>query len=385
MKYDEYNKYIAEYLNSNITVKDLAKKYNLSYYGLQHQISKRNIKRIHNYGEEINHARSIKNKLINDYIPGETSLKSLAEKYNINNYKTVADVLKENNIKTIKPKLISKKILKEASEYYINNNVSIINCAKKFKIGKNTLYNYLKENNLIRSPGVYQKDISYNENFFDNIDTEEKAYWLGFIMADGYTRLNKKNNPAQTSIEISKKDIEILNAFKKSIKSNHIIRERSRCTVTGKISEICSITISSEYLTSKLISYGVIPNKTYIGYINEEIFNDNEELIFHYLRGYSDGDGTINKNKGNYVFKLVIKSESILNTIKNWIKKYCNIELKIKLEKDKLGSAYRLSIQNKKEYFIFLDKLYKNANIYLDRKYQIYLDHKKFAVLEEKP
>jgi mobile intron protein len=385
MKYDEYNKYIAEYLNSNITVKDLAKKYNLSYYGLQHQISKRNIKRIHNYGEEINYARSIKNKLINDYIPGETSLKSLAEKYNINNYKTIADVLKENNIETVRPKLISRKTLKEASEYYINNNISIINCAKKFKIGKNTLYNYLKENNLIRSPGFYQKDISYNENFFDKIDTEEKAYWLGFIMADGYTRLNKKNNPAQTSIEISKRDIEILNAFRNSIESNHIIRERSRRTVTGKISEICSITISSEYLTSKLISYGVVPNKTYIGYINEEIFNNNEELIFHYLRGYSDGDGTIDKRKGHYVFKLVIKSESILNTIKNWIKKYCNIEPKIKLESCSLGSAYRLSIQNKKEYFIFLGKLYKNANIYLDRKYQNYLSHKSCAVPEEKP
>jgi len=49
----------------------------------------------------------------------------------------------------------------------------------------------------------------FNEKFFNKIDTEEKAYWLGFIMADGYTRLNKKNNPAQTSIEISKKDIEI--------------------------------------------------------------------------------------------------------------------------------------------------------------------------------
>lgn len=385
MKYDEYNKYVAEYLTSNITVKDLAKKYNLSYHGLRNQIRIRGIKKIKNYGKEINYARSIKNKLINDYVPGETSLKSLAKKYNINNYKTVADVLKENNIKTVKPKLISKEILKEASEYYTNNDISIINCAKKFKIGKNTLYNYLKEKNLIKSIGIYQKDISYNEKFFDNIDTEEKAYWLGFIMADGYTRLNKKNNPAQTSIEISKRDIEILNAFKDSINSNHIIRERSRRTVTGKISEICSITVSSEHLTSKLISYGVVPNKTYIGYINEEVFNDNEELIFHYLRGYSDGDGTINKNRGSYVFKLVIKSESILNTISNWIKKYCNIEPKIKLQSDSLGSAYRLSIQNKKEYFIFLDKLYKNANIYLDRKYQIYLDHKKFAVPEEKP
>lgn len=386
MKYDEYNKYIAEYLNSNITVKDLAKKYNLSTSALRGQISKRNIKRIHNYGKEIEHARSLKDKLIKDYIPGITSLKSLAEKYNVKNYKTISIVLNENGIKPIKPKYnVSREVLKKASEYYINNDISAIKCAKEFKIGKNTLLAYLKEHNLIKNPKNYQKNISYDKNFFDNIDTEEKAYWLGFIMADGSTRLNKKNNPAQTSIEISKRNIEILNAFKNSIKSNHIIRERSRRTVTGKISEICSITISSEYLTSKLISYGVIPNKTYIGFINEEIFNDNEELIFHYLRGYSDGDGTINKNKGSYVFKLVIKSESILNTIKNWIKKYCDIEPKIKLQSDSLGSAYRLSIQNKKEYFIFLDKLYKNANIYLDRKYQIYLDHKKFAVPEEKP
>ena len=386
MKHDEYNKYIEEYLNSNITVKDLANKYNLSYYGLQNQIRKRNIKRIHNYGKEIEYARSLKDKLIKDYIPGTTSLKNLAKKYNINDYQTVSIVLNENGIKPIKPKHnISRNLLKKASEYYIDNNISVIDCAKEFKIGKNTLYTYLKEHNLIKNPKNYQKDISYNENFFDNIDTEEKAYWLGFIMADGYTRLNKKNNPAQTSIEISKKDIEILHAFKNSIKSNHIIKERTRCTVTGKISEYCSITISSQHLTNKLVSYGVIPNKTYVGYINEEIFNNNEELIFHYLRGYSDGDGTINKRKYSYVFKLVIKSESILNTISNWIKKYCNIEPKIKLQSDSLGSAYRLSIQNKKEYFIFLDKLYKNANIYLDRKYKNYLSHKSCAVPEEKP
>lgn len=385
MKYYEYNKYIEEYLNSNITVKDLVEKYNLSASALRGQLRKRNIKRIYNYGKEINYARSIKDKLINDYIPGETSLKSLAEKYNINNYKTIADVLKENNIKTVRPKLISKETLKEASEYYINNNISVINCAKKFKIGKNTLHTYLKEHNLIKDSRNYQKDISYNENFFDSIDTEEKAYWLGFIMADGSTRTNKKGKPSQMSIEISKKDIEILHAFKNSINSNHKIIERKRKTITGKDSEFCSVIISSQHLTSKLVGYGVIPNKTYYGFINEETFKNNEELIFHYLRGYSDGDGTINKRKYNYVFKLVIKSKSILNTIKKWIKKYCNIEPKIKLQSDSLGSAYRLSIQNKKEYFIFLDKLYKNANIYLNRKYQIYLDHKSCAVPEEKP
>lgn len=381
MKYDEYNKYIAEYLSSNITVKDLAEKHNLSASALRGQIRKRGIKRMHNQGKEIEYARSIKDKLIKDYIPGETSIRSLAEKYNVNCYHTVSKVLKENGIKTIKPKLVPRSTIIEAAKYYSENEISIINCAKKFKIGKNTLYDYLKENNLIKNDKNYQKDITYDKNFFDSIDNEEKAYWLGFIMADGYTKLGKNNNPAQMTIEIGKKDIEILNAFKKSIKSNHIIRERSRKTCTGKISEICSITISSQHLTSKLISYGVIPNKTYIGFINEEIFSDNEELIFHYLRGYSDGDGTINKRKGNYVFKLVIKSKSILNTISNWIKKYCNIDPKITIWED----AYRLSVQNKKDYFIFLGKLYKNANIYLDRKYQNYLSHIDCAVPEEKP
>ena len=381
MKYDEYNKYIAEYLSSNITVKDLAEKHNLSASALRGQIRKRGIKRMHNQGKEIEYARSIKDKLIKDYIPGETSIRSLAEKYNVNCYHTVSKVLKENGIKTIKPKLVPRSTIIESAKYYSENEISIINCAKKFKIGKNTLYDYLKENNLIKNDKNYQKDITYDKNFFDSIDNEEKAYWLGFIMADGYTKLGKNNNPAQMTIEIGKKDIEILNAFKKSIKSNHIIRERSRKTCTGKISEICSITISSQHLTSKLISYGVIPNKTYIGFINEEIFSDNEELIFHYLRGYSDGDGTINKRKGNYVFKLVIKSKSILDTISNWIKKYCNIDPKITIWED----AYRLSVQNKKDYFIFLEKLYKNANIYLDRKYQNYLSHVDCAVPEEKP
>lgn len=381
MKYDDYNKYIAEYLNSNITVKDLAEKYNLSASALRGQIRKRGIKRMHNQGKEIEYARSIKDKLIKDYIPGETSIKSLAEKYNVNCYSTVSKVLGENGIKIIKPKLVPRNTIIEAAKYYSDNQISIINCAKKFKIGKNTLYNYLKENNSIKNDKNYQKDITYDKNFFDSIDSEEKAYWLGFIMADGYTKLDKNNNPAQTTIEISKKDINLLDAFKKSIKSNYIIRERSRTTVTGKISEICSITISSHHLTKQLVSYGVVPNKTYIGFINEEIFGDNEELIFHYLRGYSDGDGTINKNKGNYVFKLVIRSKSILNTITNWIKKYCNIDPKITIWEN----TYRLSIQNKKDYFIFLEKLYKNANIYLDRKYQNYLSHINCAVPEEKP
>ncbi len=58
-------------------------------------------------------------------------------------------------------------------------------------------------------------------------------------------------------------------------------------------------------------------------------------------------------------------------------KKYCNVDPKI------MEGAYRLSVQNKRFGFIFLEKLYKNANIYLDRKYQNYLSHIDCAVPEE--
>lgn len=194
-------------------------------------------------------------------------------------------------------------------------------------------------------------------------------------MADGWTRLSN-GKPSQTGIEIQKKDIEILHNFKKSIKSNHNIKERTRIQKSGYVSELCYIVISCQYMTKKLVECGVIPNKTYYGFINESIFNNNEKLIFHYLRGYIDGDGFISPKKSEYVCKIVIKSDAILNTIKKWITKYCKIEPKIKLESDKRGSAYRLFISNKKDYFIFLDKIYNNSTIYLERKYKNYLDHK---------
>lgn len=80
MKSEEYDKYIKELLETNITVRDLAKKYNLSEYALYNQIQKRNIKIVKNYGEEINYVRSKKDELIKLYDPGFTSLAYLAKK-----------------------------------------------------------------------------------------------------------------------------------------------------------------------------------------------------------------------------------------------------------------------------------------------------------------
>ena len=145
MKSKEYDKYIKELLETNITVRSLAKKYNLSESALYNQLRKRNIKIMKNYGEEISYVRSKKDELIELYDPGFTSLVYLAKKIGAKDYHQISQVLKENGINYVQPKFtcdIDK--LKKATKYYLTNNISIIDCAKKIGIGKNSLRKYIK-------------------------------------------------------------------------------------------------------------------------------------------------------------------------------------------------------------------------------------------------
>ena len=379
MKSKEYDKYIKELLETNITARDLAKKYNLSEYALYNQIQKRNIKIMKNYGKEINYVRSKKDELIKLYEPGFTSLAYLAKKIGAKDYHLISQVLKENGIDFIESKFVCDiDKIKEATEYYLANDISIVDCARKNGVGKNSLRKYINLKGLQKKQLNYQKDIAYNKHYFDYIDNEHKAYWLGFIMADGYTKQDR-GIISQFTIEISEEDIILLEKFKEDIESNHIIKKRTRVRDTGYVSHLCSITFSSQHIAQTIAKYGVIPNKTYYGYINENIFNNDEKLIIPYLRGYIDGDGHINPKKGNYVLKIVIHSKDILDTINNWLIQYFDVEPVITTYQ----GTYRLSVQNKKDYFKVLDKIYENSTIHLDRKYKAYLFHKE-AVSEEK-
>lgn len=69
----------------------------------------------------------------------------------------------------------------------------------------------------------------FKENFFENIDSEEKAYFLGFLMADGNVYVRKQSQPC-IRLEISVKDLEILERFKMAIESkNSICFDKRNC------------------------------------------------------------------------------------------------------------------------------------------------------------
>jgi hypothetical protein len=121
----------------------------------------------------------------------------------------------------------------------------------------------------------------YNENYFEKIDTEDKAYFLGFIFADGCVTFDTSKYRYQITIKIHSKDKHILNSLIRFIDGEMLIWENDL--------ETCQITLSGKKIVSDLIRLGAKPNKTF-DLVYPKI---DENLEKHFLRGYFDGDGCV--------------------------------------------------------------------------------------------
>lgn len=125
--------------------------------------------------------------------------------------------------------------------------------------------------------GKYQ----YDETVFRDIDTDEKAYWLGFIAADGCTH---SGNRAGLFIGLAPKDKILLESFKKFIQTNKPIYSYPN---------VVMLNLLGPTIASDLISYGIIVGR-------EKQFlmpSINPKFYSHFIRGYSDGDGSITPSR----------------------------------------------------------------------------------------
>lgn len=203
----------------------------------------------------------------------------------------------------------------------------------------------------------------FDQNVFDQIDTEEKAYWLGFIYADGNISSHKENKKKRYTFDLtlSSKDINHLYKFQKFLKSN---KEPKTSIAGNKFKyERSKISLSNKHLWNTLNNYGCVPKKSLLlEFPNEEIFVD-KSLIKDFIRGYFDGDGCISYSNKEHTDMCI----SILGTDKflNKLQEYLPLEKKNKILKTK--NIYSLSFQRSRGKYV-LNYLYKNAKIFLDRK-----------------
>lgn len=257
---------------------------------------------------------------------------------------------------------LNKTYLEAATFFEKNKNISISKCAEMFKIDRQCFSKKLKELDLFEDRRGYNIDSS----FFNVIDTEEKAYWLGFLTADGCIKSNNS-----LSLGLSYKDIKHLNKLKKSLKTDHPIYINTT-KAFNKEYKTCYLTISNQQIVNDLKKLGFITNKT----LNERPIDIDISVANHYIRGLYDGDGWISFGK-NYCELGIAMGYKIINFIREQLMKYTNIkEYKI----IPYQNIFRYKITSKYEIEKVVNFLYSNANIYLDRKHKKILN---FAVLKQ--
>jgi hypothetical protein len=268
--------------------------------------------------------------------------------------------------------------IKYAVDQYIKNYLnkpSLTKIVKKYNVDLKAVSNIIKSLNykIIN----YQNRVKFDNHVFDNIDTEEKAYWLGFIFADGYISKYNKNKKHNYCFEISLKesDKEHLDKFNKFMKHediNHVKTNISKCK--EKEFKRCRWAISDKHLWKILNSYGCVPSKSLIlKFPNVAIFNS-KKLIKHFIRGYLDGDGCISWCNKKHTKTCV----SILGTKEFLIKLQDNLPLKynyILHNNNKNNNITKVFSICGKNAFTILYYLYNDAKIYLNRKYQRYKEN----------
>jgi hypothetical protein len=242
-------------------------------------------------------------------------------------------------------------------EYVVNDAITLTELSKKYKCGIGTLSNLLKKEG-IRVREKYH-DITFNY-WFDSIKNEEQAYWLGFLYADGTTSYDPSNvkNIYKIELGLAAKDLEHLKKFKLFLGTPNNINFREKTNSYRLI-------ISSKKLCINLYNLGFRKGKTYIDNVEEIIKNVPNEYYSHFLRGYTDGDGSIFKDGTvSYTSNFI---ETILKLIKN-----VPFELEYK-SYIRNNRSPRICITRKKYFLPLLNYLYKDSNIYLDRKYEKYI------------
>lgn len=221
-----------------------------------------------------------------------------------------------------------------------------------------------------KSSHIYTLD----EHVFDSIDTEEKAYWLGFLMADGYNHENRN----AVCLKLQSEDKEILEKFRKFLKSNAPIYTYSRITSVNHLHRKASeVRVNSIHLSKQLAKLGCVQGKTYTLVFPTCV---PDHLMNHFIRGYFDGDGCIciksRKDRGtdslSYQLTIVGKEDFILE-IQNYIVKETGVN-RNKLEHPKNNFAKTLHYGGRKVVTKILNYLYKDATIFLKRKHDKYLE-----------
>lgn len=230
-----------------------------------------------------------------------------------------------------------------------------------YKCRDTTISNFLKENGIVPVKGVTTNRL-LRHDFFSKIETEEQAYFLGLLIADGSIALDKTRSP-MIRLELVESDRSVLERFKEVLKLSSELRYDKRI---DRANGTYVLSVRSKRMAEDLSKYGVVPNKTYLmSKIETDLVPDH--LIKDLIRGYVDGDGSIYYSRERWHLSVTGHSYDFIQSV-------VNICFDI-LEEEPKGSitvyngVHKYTFNSKRATKL-IEALYGDANFFIERKYQ---------------
>lgn len=209
---------------------------------------------------------------------------------------------------------------------------------------------------------ILQRKYPIKEDFFDDIDSEAKAYFLGFLYADGYNNTDRYS----VALSLQDKDRQILEKLNSLIQPTKPLQ----FVITKAISNSNQyrLVIANKRISQRIAELGCPKAKTFN--IEFPSFMP-RTLISHFVRGYFDGDGSIGKTNC-----CIVATHSFCLSLTEIFKRELEITPYLRTRHPERNHNIRmLEISGGRQLRRFLKWLYKDATIYMQRKYEKFKQH----------
>lgn len=260
-------------------------------------------------------------------------------------------------------KIITDELKDEIKNYYCSKPIGFKQLVDKYNLCIPTISKILKDIPRWDKHLVYNPELI--EDYFENIDTEIKAYFIGLMIADGNIFSPTDGCSLFTSITLQKSDKYLLEKFKSELHANNSLSSDGRGCYT--------MAIRSNRLANSLSQYGIVPRKTLNTYLPTNI---PDIFMRHVFRGILDGDGNIYVKtlNNNFIYRIsYCDTYTLMYDMSNYLfnklaLSHCS---KIYDYQDRNLSEFKL--QGFSDVNKFFNWIYSDINIFLIRKYEKYI------------
>lgn len=275
----------------------------------------------------------------------------LARVYQVSD-QSIYSILKHRGIDTSFKRKLGHIQQEEICEKYLSGVSSPV-LATRYDVGVTLIEKVLRERGIkCRGPRKH----TYNNRRLERIDSPEKAYWLGLLYADGYVH--------RYGLSLGMIDREHIEKFKYFMSADYVVETQLR----SGVKPIYSLRISDALLPKMLAKHGLVFRKAR----RLSLPRLPGKLLMHFVRGFFDGDGYFTCSRGSNQWQLgfVSASKQFLRQLQDLLCR--QMSKKRGCITINHGSCWILSFAGNRLVPKIADWMYKDADVFLDRKYKTY-------------